>query len=316
MQFITADMGSNVCKICENDGCAVFHLRDGNGDGMMTVYEVFPGVYLLYNDFHMDRCLSGFKPQTEMFCIDHCREGRIEWKAEPNKYIYVGAGDMQISTRAKHCQDFRFPLSHYHGVTVGFCVDEAESSLLRVMDGFSVDVRRLKEKFCPDNSAFIMRAGKQIEHIFSELYDLANHVRLPYYKIKVLELLLFLESLPMPKGGEEHPYFYKTQVEKIHDMVSFLTSDLEIWHTLEELSEKYDFPLTSMKACFKGVFGTTIYAYMKEYRMNAAALMLKNTRDSILSISGRVGYGNAGKFSAAFRSVLGMSPSEYRNSVV
>ena len=40
-----------------------------------------------------------------------------------------------------------------------------------------------------------MRVGKQIEHIFSELYDLPECVRLPYFKIKVLELLLFLETL-------------------------------------------------------------------------------------------------------------------------
>ena len=46
--------------------------------------------------------------------------------------------------------------------------------------------------------------------------------------------------------------------------------------------------------------------------MNAAALMLKNTQDSVISIAAQVGYGNPGKFAAVFRSVTGMTPTQYR----
>ena len=71
-----------------------------------------------------------------------------------------------------------------------------------------------------------------------------------------------------------------------------------------------------MKQCFKGIYGVSMYAYMKEYRMNAAALMLKNTDEPVIAVAGKVGYTNPGKFSAAFRSVLGVTPTEYRKSVV
>ena len=146
------------------------------------------------------------------------------------------------------------------------------------------------------------------------MYDLPEHVRLPYFKIKVLELLLFLETLDVPAGGEERPYFYKTQVDKVKDIAALLTGNLEHWYTLEELSEQFSFPLTSLKQCFKGVYGCSIAAYMKEYRMNAAAVMLKNTQDSVISVAERVGYSNPGKFASAFRSVLGVTPTEYRKS--
>lgn len=282
----------------------------------MTLYPVFDGCCLIYNDFHLKQCNSGFHPRFEMFCIDHCREGRIEWKVEGNRYIYVEAGDMQVNSRAQHCREFSFPLRHYHGLTIGFDIRKAEGALLHVMEGFSVDIRRLKAKFCPDDRTFIMRAGAQIDHIFSELYDLPEHVRLPYFKIKVLELLLFLEALEVPEGGEERPYFYKAQVDKVKDIVALMTGNLEHWYTLEELSERFAFPVTSLKQCFKGIYGCTIAAYMKEYRMNAAALMLKDTREPVISIAARVGYGNPGKFAAAFRSVVGMTPTEYRKNIV
>lgn len=316
MRFTPQEMGDNVRRLCGDESCMVFQVQDDSGEGLMTCYTVFRGCYLIYNDFHMEQCHSGFSPNTQMFCIDHCREGRIEWSVDRNRYIYVEAGDMQVNTREHHCSRFVFPLRHYHGLTVGFDLEEAEDALLHVMEGFSVDIRKLRDKFCPEDRTFIMRAGVQINHIFSELYSLPEQVRQPYFKIKVLELLLFLDALDAPEGGEERPYFYKTQVDKVKDIVALLTADLEHWHTLEELSKRFAFPQTSLKQCFKGIYGCSISEYMKEYRMNAAALMLKNTQDSVISIAAKVGYGNPGKFAAAFRSVIGMTPTEYRKNIV
>lgn len=314
MPFSEREMGDNVRIVYKDENCTVFRVKDHSGEGLMTCYTVFKGCYLIYNDFHMKQCYSGFCPKTEIFCIDHCREGRIEWSIERNRYIYIEAGDMQVNSREKHSTQFNFPLRHYHGLTIGFIIDEAEASLFHVMDGFSVDLKKLRDKFCPDDQSFIMRAGAQINHIFSELYNLPEHVRLSYFKIKVLELLLFLETLDVPEGGEERPYFYKTQVDKVKAIAALLTENLEHWYTLEELSRMFSFPMTSLKQCFKGVYGCSVAVYVKEYRMNAAAVMLKNTQDSVISIAAKVGYSNPGKFASAFRSVLGMTPTEYRKS--
>lgn len=48
----------------------------------MTIYRVFDGVYLMYNDFHMSRCYSRFNSNLRLFCIDHCREGRVEHRTD------------------------------------------------------------------------------------------------------------------------------------------------------------------------------------------------------------------------------------------
>lgn len=311
MVNVYGELGSNIRKVCEDEMCAVYQLKDDTGEGLMTFYRVFPGCMLIYNDFHMERCNSRFVPNADMFCIDHCREGRLEWQ-DGSRYFYIEGGDMQANSRQKHCGDFSFPLRHYHGLTVGFDINRAEQSLPHIMEGFSVDLRKLRDKFCANDKTFVMRAGKQIEHIFSELYDLPEKVRLPYFKIKVLELLLFLDALEIPADCGERQYFYKAQVDKARDIVTLLTSDPERRYTLEEISEKFDFPLTSLKKCFRGIYGCSIAAYMKEFRMNAAAGMLKRTDEPIISIASRVGYDNPGKFAAAFRSVLGVTPSEYR----
>ena len=86
--FEQMNYGLNVQGIVETDDCKVMRLNDSSGDGTMTLYQVFPGVFLMYNDFHMKQCVSGFQTDMDLLCIDHCREGRIEQEAGAGAYSY------------------------------------------------------------------------------------------------------------------------------------------------------------------------------------------------------------------------------------
>ena len=80
--FHSTDMGDNLEEMVETEDCKVLRMRDPSGDGLMTIYRVFDGVYLMYNDFHMTHCYSRFNSSSRIFCIDHCREGRIEHRTD------------------------------------------------------------------------------------------------------------------------------------------------------------------------------------------------------------------------------------------
>ena len=67
--------------LAQSDGCSVWHFRNETGDGTMTVYDVFPGAALSFNDFHMEQYQSGFVSDRRILAIDHCREGRMEYIA-------------------------------------------------------------------------------------------------------------------------------------------------------------------------------------------------------------------------------------------
>lgn len=47
--------------------------QNETGDGTLTMYEVFPGMILSYNDFHMAYYDSEYQPDRSLFCIDHCQ---------------------------------------------------------------------------------------------------------------------------------------------------------------------------------------------------------------------------------------------------
>lgn len=309
------NLGNNMEVIKDNDS-TIYILKDKSGKGIMKAYNVFPGVIITYDDFNMSNCYSSFNTDLDIFCIEHCKKGRIEWEFTDERYMYLGTGDFKIAEHNYDLKTFRFPLEKYYGISIIFHLEEASKSINKLFDGFSIDLYKLKNKFCTSKKPFIMRADKSIEHIFSELYTIPKSIRDNYFKIKILELLLFLEVLEAPKNTIENSYLYRKQVEAAKEIKEFITSNLDKHFTIKQLSEKFNIPSTSMKIGFKSVYGISIYSYIRSYKMNIAAIMLSKDNESISKIAGKLGYDNPSKFSAAFKSIVGKSPQEYRKSFV
>ena len=40
--------------LAKSEGCSVFRMENATGEGTIAMYELFPGVMLGFNDFHMD----------------------------------------------------------------------------------------------------------------------------------------------------------------------------------------------------------------------------------------------------------------------
>lgn len=296
----------------------ILRISDATGEGLMTFYQVMPGVSVIFSDFHMSSFVSDFKPNYDMLCIDHCREGRIEHEVGKGAYTYFQAGDLKIDNRVHHVGRVEMPTKHFHGVSIVFDLKVAPESLRTCMAGFPVDLYALQKKFCDDAHPFVIPGEASIAHIFSEFYAVPMQIREYYLKVKVLELLLFLDALELStKNRDARPYFYKTQVEKIKAIHQLLTSNLSEHYTLESLSKRFDIPLTAMKSCFKSVYGDSVFSYMRGFRMHHAAHLLREQRDmSIAEIAGIVGYDSPGKFSTAFKSIMGTTPLAYRKSPV
>ena len=105
----------------------------------------------------------------------------------------------------------------------------------------------------------------------------------------------------------------KTIVIVTHD--DLITANLQEHYTMDELAERFQISLTGMKTCFKEIYGDSMYSYLRRYRMNVAATMLRqDSKKGIAEIAGAVGYESPSKFATAFRQVIGQTPMEYRKS--
>ena len=311
--FHTTNLGDNIQEVVETEDCKVLRMDTQNGDGVMTMYRVFDGVYLMYNDFHMKSCYSQFTSHASILCLDHCREGRIEHKTPKGQLYYIEAGDLRIDRRVHHTGAMDFPLCHYHGITIGFFMSTAVKSIQEAMPGIKIDLEELSEKFGNDERPYILRQELAIEHIFSELYNVPAKIRMDYFKLKILELLVYLSALELSDYKDERPYFFSSQIEKIKAVHKLMTDDLAVNYTAEDLAERFDISVNTLKNGFKGVYGSPLYTYIRNHKMNVAASLLvteKNLR--VIDVAARVGYDNPSKFAAAFKEIFGKAPAQYR----
>ena len=83
-------------------------------------------------------------------------------------------------------------LGYYQAVSVFIDLDALTATPPDILSEAGINGNNLYAKFCEQKGHIAMPASEKIEHIFSELYDLPERMYLPYFKLKVQELLLFL----------------------------------------------------------------------------------------------------------------------------
>lgn len=304
---------SDGIEFAGKDGDSHFYTFYGDdGYGRLRMRLISPGVVLMHDEYRMPRCSSAFSSQQDMFILDFCREGRLDYSGKKGHAGYFEAGDLCIADRSDHAGSYRFPLSHYVGAAVGFDMAYLKEHS-RERSRFPVDIRRLQSKFLGPGERRLLRKDPFVARVFAGFYDAPSTIGEEYYRCLVAELLLYLDAIDPLKTSHIAPTLDRGNVDKIFAMRSLMVDDLERHLTVKELSERFDMPASTLKSCFKEVYGAPVFTYMRAYRINKAAAMLaENPKLSISDAAAYVGYANPSKFSEAFREIMGYLPKEYR----
>ena len=133
----------------------------------------------------------------------------------------------------------------------------------------------------------------------------------PYLKLKCQERLLFL-SMTGPAKNTVFNSFHSEQADTVRRIHDLMTENLQKRYTIDELSRQYLINTAALKNIFKSVYGMPIASYMKQYRIMKAAELLRKTDDSISAVASAVGYESQSKFSAAFKDIMKILPTDYR----
>lgn len=298
-----------------SDGGKLFSLNTHNGEINMTSYAVFPGIEIIYNDIHLKKWISeACEKNSNILEIDHCRDGRMEFHIGQEQFC-LAAGDIAVHRFASTVREEKFPTGHFHGITIRICLDDSPECLSEFLDDVNVKPSKVCEKFLAEGrSWYALRQMPSIEHIFSELYDLPESVRYGYFKVKILELFLFLSGLECINDLSEQRGISEYQAALAKNICSYLTEHIEQRITIAELAEQFGVSSSRIRNSFSGVYGTTVHAYMRGVRMREAAKLLCSTDRTVLDIAGQFGYDNGSKFAGAFRAVMGVTPAQYRNN--
>ena len=168
-----ASLGSNVKPVIQNENCSILMLNDMTGEGVMTIYRVLPGAMICFSDMHMEQCVSEFelKNDRKIFCIDHCREGRIEMEVKPGVFSIMQEKELRLDNRENHKGTTYYPLKHYHGVSIFMEVVEVQKALDELFQGFSVSIENLRSRYCAEEKPYVIRGDKELESILSGFYQ-------------------------------------------------------------------------------------------------------------------------------------------------
>ncbi|WP_407424761.1 helix-turn-helix domain-containing protein [Methanobrevibacter sp.] len=279
--------------------------------GKMEAYSLFEGIIIAFMDINIDNIDNVFfedKLPSRLLQINHCTKGRYSYAIGDDKTVYFGKGDLCVSIYDLTKTISDFPLGYYEGLEIFIDVDAANEHIRDLIP--DLDLIELYESLEKSKGYRLLRSNEKIDHVIGELYCVDARIREPYFKIKCLELLLFVSISSESKT--ESLSLSKKQVDLIENVKNDLIDDLESKITIDELANRYGVSKTTLKNCFKEVYGKPIFKWRKEYKLDYACRMIEDGELTISEISKKVGYSSPSKFSHAFKDHIGCTPSEYR----
>lgn len=287
-----------------------FEKADGSGE--IHYYRLFDGVGIMLLRLEMET-YTEIRTQIGMIEINFCINGRFETSFSMRSHVLLKPGDMAIS-----CYDglhgtkseSHFPLGYYEGLCLEIDPAAAGHWIRLNAPAFPIDFTALKQNLLGSKWYMVGPAGPRCEHVFRELYESASYAERGFLQLKVLELMLLLGRIPQERAAD--PYCSAEQTALAHHLRDHLLTNREGYVSLAQLAAEHEMSVSHLQKLFKQVYGVPVYRYIKEYRLEQAAVELVRSRKPITEIAQRAGYDNASKFSESFKKRYGKTPSRYR----
>lgn len=293
----------------------VVHEETESGEGEMVCYDVADGIQITYNELNMGSCYRPIILEHDFLQIDHCLEGCYECESADGTVTFLGEGDLSVGSLYKGKQTIigsNIPLKKYKGITVLFEVEKAQKAISENFGQADINLKKIRDTLCSNGTLLLVKSKREIDHIFGELYSVDKRIQSPYFWIKTIELLLFL-SLLDGTAMQKPQHFSEDISKRTQKVYQYIIENPFDIKTIADLSEEFGIAESSLKRCFKSIAGKSIGTFIKVKRIEAAAEMLiTEPHLNIGEIAYAAGYENQSKFSAAFKSVMGITPQAYR----
>ncbi len=134
-----------------------------------------------------------------------------------------------------------------------------------------------------------------------------------FLEAKVIELLL-LQLEQITEGVYANTALSKENIDKIYAVRDFILDNIDTTTSLLELAHHVGTNEFTLKKGFKELFGTTVFGFWSDAKMEQAKIMLREQGGNITEVSQFLGYKNPRHFSTAFKRKCGILPSQWKNT--
>ena len=302
----------NAKLISRKPGCSVISYQC-NGSGILYDYSIFPGIDLIFMDFNCSDIFDEPNEMRNVLEIRHYQEGRVEFEFEGDKVFHLQQDEFCVNGMLNMPARYSFPFDYCSGLSLVLDKNSMTEVTRSQLALFQIDISVLEEDLDTAHQWYICKTPPSMCHVFEELYAAKEHETSQYFRIKVLELLYHATKL-RKEDRVAATYYAREHIEIVKRVRKAMLKDLSRSTPLEQFLRGEAISTVTFQTIFKQIYGRSPYAYLKHYRMNSAAVQLRESNESNNQIALSLGYSNASKFARAFRDVFGVLPKDYRTA--
>ncbi len=181
-------------------------------------------------------------------------------------------------------------------------LDQADS--LHFLKGENASKKFYKKN---ETDATIEVALNQIinEDLHSKTLDIFRYA-------KALEILSLYFSAEARQENASCPYLNDEEsVRKIKNAKEILIKRMASPPMISELAIEVGLNEHRLKEGFKGLYGSTLFQYLLDYKMNKGRNMLDSGKYKVKEVAYDLGYHNPSHFITAFKNKFGVTPKKY-----
>lgn len=161
---------------------------------------------------------------------------------------------------------------------------------------------------------FVMR---ELEHATTLLFHLQDLADCPYTGVmaclhcesRALAVLVELAAYLNAATPQPGRILRKDRRDRVQHVRHLVDTHLDKPLSLAEIVRCVGSNETTLRLDFKAVFGTTIFAYVRDRRLDVARRLVREGQMSIAKIAYCIGYASPASFSTAYRKRFGIAPS-------
>ncbi|MBF2048451.1 MAG: helix-turn-helix transcriptional regulator [Elainella sp. C42_A2020_010] len=135
-----------------------------------------------------------------------------------------------------------------------------------------------------------------------------------YLEAKVLELsaLQFAQFAEEDTACQPLARLKLDEIERLYHARDILINQPEHPPSILSLARQVGLNDFKLKQGFRQIFGTTVFGYLRDYRLEQARLLLAENQLTVQQVARAIGYSHSGYFAKAFKQKFGVSPKAYQ----
>ena len=284
------------------------------GKGRIQFQSLLPGAELSYHCYAARQVSFHHPVQEDVLQIHYCIQGRVGWNTGEGVEVYLGPGEVCIHSM-ENPADYRltFPQGYCQAASLTLHLRQLEQQGLNSFQKLELDYQGVYQKLCRKGMPLGLYPRSDLEILFSTLCSLPEEeaYRKALCKTRMLWAMLILDCSKFPPR-RSLPRYAAHQTQLIQQIRDDLVQHLDQPFPISQLAKTYPIPPSALKATFKGVYGMSVAAYLRQSRMQRAQQLLEQSDADLAEIARQVGWQSPEKFAKAFRKYTGVLPAQYR----